>query len=219
MSAILNNRILVIMIILIILLILIKNRRSNICRILMISTSLFLLPFILYTYPDQLINLLILLGGSAEFQILLNFLIVASTTLVIMGVIIKINIKPLSKNSMAIKESNEHIRLKEGRSLLQYSIWYTLYITIIHVPICFFVIVVSSFSPMVIIYAPYMIFALFIMYAVSMVMSINGAIRVKGKIVLKVVILMFIPLVNFIMMIKLSYEAKKTLEGLDTNFN
>ena len=223
MNIILNNIILAIGLMLIVLLILIKNRRINVCRILMISTSLFLLPFILYTYPGQVMDVLTLLFGSAEkakiFKILFNFLIIASTTLVIMGVIIKINIKPFSKSSVVSKESNEYIKLKQGRSLLQYSIWYTLYITIIHVPICLFTMVVSSFSPMVVIYAPYIIFSLFIMYGVSTFMAINGAIRVKGKVVFKVLILMFIPFLNFIMMIKLSNEAKKTLEGLDTNFD
>lgn len=214
MNLIFSSKILLIT--LIVLIVLIKNRRFTICRILMTSSSLFLLPFLFYIYPGLAMNTLSFILGTIKtklaFQTLFTFLITVSITIIIIGVLIKFNIKPFSKNSIVGRERNGYITLDQGRILLQYSIWYTLYITIIHVPICLLMIVVSSFSPMVIIYAPYIIFSLFTVYGIATLMSINGAIRVKEKPVLKVLILMFIPFVNFIMMIKLSYDAKKTLK-------
>lgn len=214
MNLIFSSKIL--LIILIVLIVLIKNRRFTTCRILMTSSSLFLLPFLLYIYPGLAVDGLSFILGTIKtklaFETLFTFLITVSITIIIIAVLVKFNINPCFKKMVIDRERNRYITLVQGRSLLQYSIWYTLYIIIIHLPICFFTVVVSSFSPMVIMYAPYIIFSLFTMYGVATLMSINGAIRVKGKSVLKILILMFIPFINFIMMIKLNYEAKKTLK-------
>lgn len=225
MNLILSNELLsskILLIILIALIFLIKNRRRNVCRILMIATSLFLVPFLFYIYPSVLLSTLsysvLTMGGGMFFQTWFVFFITLSITIMIMAVLIKINVKPFSKKALIMGEGNEYVKLERGKSLLQYSIWYTLYITIIHIPICLFIIIICSFSPMAMIYAPYVIFSLISMYGPAVIMSINGSIRVKGKPILRLLILMLIPFVNFIMMIKLNYDVKKTLKEWDTNF-
>lgn len=214
MNFILTKKVLIITLIVLIFLIIFK--KFKISQMLMTFSALFLTPFLLYTYPSLLLDILLCAIGPIEkeevFRILPNLMIIGSLTVIIAGILIKINVKPFSKNSAEATGKKEYISLERGQRILKYSIWYTLYITITHLPFCILITIVSSFSPMVIFYGPSYIFVVIMMYGLTMLMSINGVFRVRGKSAFKILILMFIPVVNFIMMIKLSFEAKKRLK-------
>lgn len=198
-----------------------KFRGSQKNRIGLVLISLFFFPFTLYLYisllgytfyaffaSDKIIHFLV-----AVF----DWIVMIGITNIILRVLIKLSVKPYSKISEIYSDREEHKILEQGRSLLQYSIYYTAYISIIHVPICYVLFSIYTsmskiflfFTP--IFYPPFTIFCLIMMYIISLTLSISGGIRIRYG-TKTGLILMLLPIVNIITMIKVSNEARQKME-------